>query len=147
MLFYTLQRLGSYKHEDSQGTVVLAAIVGCAVQVGRESLATASSGRPGNTPLAEAGEDRSNAGRFFLPYNSSKIPRDGANHSVKARRKEEEDGQAPSHHIPVTCPLSPVSCPQGITCCSEMIRAPQTFESALCPFQASFLSLPSTVWL
>ena len=70
MLFCTLQRLGCNKHEVSRGAVILAAIDGCVIQVGRRNLTTASSGSPGNLCRGrEQKRDRDEAGCFFLQHN------------------------------------------------------------------------------
>lgn len=148
MLFYTLQRLGCSKHEDSRGTVVLAALDGCAVQVGRESLATAPLGRPSNHSPGRSRRSQEQCWPFLSTLQFHKDP-ERLHVPIRVLRQDarrRKMGKQQAIPSPSLFLCAHVPCPQGITWCSRTIRGPSDrprFESALCPSkQASFLFCP-----
>lgn len=123
MLFCTLQRLGGYTHEDSRGTVVLAATDGCVVEAGRESLTTASSGRPSTYSAHIGGRRQDQCWPFLSTLQFHKDPRGSTCQSqCRGSTQEEEDRQAPSQYIPLMLPFRPCPVPWGTMWCRKNIR-------------------------
>ena len=144
MLFCTLQRLGGYTHEDSRGTVVLAATDGCVVEAGRESLATASSGRPSTYSAGIGGRRQDQCWLFLSTLQFHKDPRGSTCQSqCRGSMQEEEDRQAPSQHIPLMLPSRPCPVPWGIMGCRRNIRGllGET-QVQICPLNLSAIHFP-----